>query len=73
LDSKKSRIRHLTKALTWRVLASVTTFTIAYFVLGDVKDATIVTVIEFFLKMVIYYAHERVWYKYGRLGRDDKN
>ena len=73
MDSKKSRIRHLTKALTWRVLASVTTFTIAYFVLGDVKDATIVTVIEFFLKMVIYYAHERVWYKYGRLGRDDKN
>ena len=73
MDSKKSRIRHLTKALTWRVLASVTTFTIAYFVLGDVKDATIVTVIEFFLKMVIYYAHERVWFKYGRLGRDDKN
>jgi uncharacterized membrane protein len=54
-------------------LASVTTFAIAYFVLGDVKDATIVTVIEFFLKMVIYYAHERVWFKYGRLGRDDKH
>ena len=73
MDSKKSRIRHLTKAFTWRVLASVTTFTIAYFVLGDVKEATLVTVIEFFLKMAIYYGHERVWFKYGRLGRDDKN
>ena len=54
-------------------MASATTFGISYLVLDDVKDATIVTVIEFFLKMVIYYAHERVWFKYGRLGRDDKN
>ena len=73
MDSKNSRIRHLTKAFTWRVLASATTFAIAYLVLEDTKKASIVTVIEFFVKMVIYYAHERVWFKYGRLGRDDKN
>jgi uncharacterized membrane protein len=72
VDNRKSRIRHLAKTLTWRLIASATTFTLFYIFTEDVKSAGLVTTIEFFLKMLFYYMHERAWFKYGRLGRDDK-
>ena len=72
MDTQKSRLRHLAKTLTWRIIASLTTFALAYFIFGDVEKATVVMGLEFVLKMVLYYLHERAWFKFGRLGRDDK-
>jgi uncharacterized membrane protein len=51
----------------------MTTFLLAYFYFGDVKGASVVMGLEFVLKMVLYYAHERVWFKYGKLGRNGDN
>jgi len=71
VDNKTSRIRHLAKTLTWRIVASATTFSLFYIFTSDLEGAGIITTIEFFLKMLFYYMHERAWFKYGRLGRDD--
>lgn len=60
-QNKESHIRSLLKTLTWRVLATTTTVTIAYFVFGDISNALKVGGIEFVAKMVIYYLHERAW------------
>jgi uncharacterized membrane protein len=72
-NPKKSRIRHLAKAVTWRVIASGTTFLLAWFFFQDdaqaVQKATSVAVAESVLKMALYYFHERAWYRYGKLGR----
>ena len=72
-NPKKSRIRHLAKAVTWRVIASGTTFLLAWFFFQDdaqaVQKATSVAVAESVLKMALYYFHERAWYRYGNLGR----
>jgi len=72
-NPKKSRIRHLTKAVTWRVIASGTTFLLAWFFFQDdaqaVQKATSVAVAESVLKMALYYFHERAWYRYGNIGR----
>lgn len=56
-----SRTRSLTKALTWRVTATVTTSLISYLVTGEVRTAMIIGGIEFALKLGIYYVHERAW------------
>ena len=73
LNAKKSRIRHLAKAVTWRIIASGTTFLLAWFFFQDdakaVQKATSVAVAESVLKTALYYFHERAWYRYGKLGR----
>lgn len=62
-DSKR---RHIAKTLTWRVIASVTTFLIARWFFSDdpnaTEKATWVALSEAAIKMLLYYFHERAWY-----------
>ena len=64
--------RHLAKTLTWRVLATSDTFLIAWLITGQINWAGAIAGIEVFTKIILYYAHERVWYRYSRLGVIDK-
>ena len=61
LKDHNSRTRSLAKAFTWRVTATLTTALIAYIVTGEVKTAVIIGGVEFVLKFIIYYGHERAW------------
>lgn len=56
--------RSLVKASTWRVIASLDTTIIAYFVTGgDWKQAISIGGFEVLTKFLFYYLHERVWVK----------
>ena len=61
LKDLDSRPRSLAKALMWRITATLITGLIAYIVTGEVKTAVIIVGIEFVLKFIIYYGHERTW------------
>ena len=61
LKDQSSRTRSLAKALTWRITATLTTAAIAYVVTGELKTAAMIGGIEFVLKFMTYYGHERVW------------
>ena len=67
-----SKKRHLTKTITWRFVATTDTFLIAWLITGKVDWAAGIATIEVLTKMILYYWHERIWYKYVRLGRNDK-
>ncbi len=58
---KESHLRSVLKGVTWRILATLTTVTIAFFITGDVKSALTIGGIEFFGKLLLYYLHERAW------------
>ena len=58
---RESHLRSLLKATSWRVIATFTTALIAYFITGEVDTALMIGGIEFFIKFIIYYAHERAW------------
>lgn len=58
---KESHLRTILKTVSWRIIATTTTVTIAYFIFGDIENALKVGGIEFFAKMIIYYVHERAW------------
>lgn len=66
-----SHKRHLAKAVTWRIIASIATAGIAWAfglpprVIGGVFLADLV------IKFVLYYLHERVWYKHIKYGVRD--
>lgn len=74
-----TRRRHIAKTLTWRIIASLTTFFLALFFFKDdpmaASKATGVAVAESIIKMVLYYYHERFWYKsnFGLTSRKSKN
>lgn len=53
--------RTVLKSLTWRITATLTTTSLVYFFTGKLDTAIEVGLIEVFLKMYIYYLHERLW------------
>ena len=60
MDSNK---RSITKALTWRALASLATFIISYIVTGNIAAATGIASVQVVVNLILYYVHERVWNK----------
>lgn len=74
-----SNMRHITKTVTWRIIASVTTFLITLLIFQDDPNATekasFLMGVEALIKMAIYYGHERVWYKinFGVERNDEKD
>jgi len=69
-----SRKRHIAKTITWRIIATATTVVLAWIISGDPMIGLKVGGWEFFIKMVLYYFHERAWYKvdFGLLKRKMK-
>jgi uncharacterized membrane protein len=61
MDNKESHLRSILKTLSWRILATMTTMIIAYFITGTLELALKIGFIEVFAKMIMYYFHERIW------------
>lgn len=66
--SDVSRKRHLAKAVTWRIIASIVTALIAWAFGLPPKAVGAVFVADLIIKFVLYYGHERLWYKYIKYG-----
>ena len=49
------------KTLSWRVIATTTTFVISWVVTGSVLAGGVIASIEFWAKLALYYVHERAW------------
>ncbi len=66
-------LKSISKAITWRIIASVTTFFLALFFFQEdpyaAEKATGVAATEIVLKMLLYYLHERLWntVRWGRM------
>jgi len=58
---KESHLRSILKGLTWRIIASTTILIITYLTTGEMDTAITVAGIEFFVKLLLYYLHERAW------------
>jgi len=55
--------RSIMKTMTWRFLATATTFVISWLMTGSVAIGLGIAGIEFWAKIVLYYLHERAWSK----------
>ena len=51
------------KTMSWRVIATTTTFVISWVVTGSVLAGGVIASIEFWAKLALYYVHERAWSK----------
>ena len=61
--------RHILKTITYRILSSIISFLIGYFVTGNIFIGASFSIIELIIKPFIYFLHERFWYKYVKFGR----
>lgn len=61
--------RTLAKTISWRILAFFISTVILYLFSHDAKKSVVIIGSADFLKVFIYYAHERVWnkIKFGRI------
>lgn len=55
--------RHLLKTITWRIVGTIDTILIGWFVSGDPLIGLTIGSFEIVTKMILYFIHERVWYK----------
>jgi len=55
--------RHLLKTITWRIVGTIDTMLIGWFVSGDPLIGLTIGSFEIVTKMILYFIHERVWYK----------
>ncbi|MCB0580362.1 MAG: DUF2061 domain-containing protein, partial [Phaeodactylibacter sp.] len=64
---KESKLRSILKAVTWRLIATATTFALAFFIFSGtgcddvLQKSSIVAGLELVIKLAIYYLHERAW------------
>ena len=54
--------RHLAKTITWRILGTLDTFLLSWFISNDVTIGFQIGFFELITKMILYYIHERVWF-----------
>jgi uncharacterized membrane protein len=62
--------RHVLKTLTWRIIGTIDTILIGWFVSGDPTIGLSIGGIEVFTKMLLYFFHERAWYKLTDFGEE---
>ena len=63
MKTNLSRKRHILKTITWRILGTIDTIVIGGLITDDWTIGLSIGGIEVISKMILYYIHERVWYK----------
>ena len=57
--------RSFIKSVSWRIIGTVDTILISYFVTGKIDFALSIGMIELITKMGLYVVHERVWNRFS--------
>jgi len=60
--------RHIAKTITWRILGTIDTILLGWFITGSWAIGLSIGGVEMITKMVLYFLHERVWYKWIKFG-----
>jgi uncharacterized membrane protein len=59
--------RHLLKTISYRFLATLTTILTLYFLGVPIEISSLVGFGELLIKPIIYFIHERIWFKWIRI------
>lgn len=62
------RKRHIAKAISYRLLSSFLGFFVVWLSSGSVKVGATFTFAELVYKPLVYYIHERYYYKFVKFG-----
>lgn len=60
--------RHIAKTITWRVVGTIDTIILSWILTGNLKIGVAIGGLEVLTKSLLYFLHERVWYKWVKFG-----
>lgn len=63
--------RHILKTISWRLIGTIDTIFLGWLVTGTLSFGLAIGGIELLTKSILYYAHERFWYKHINYGIDN--
>ena len=69
----ESHVRTIMKALSWRFIATLITFSVAWLATGKLALAVEIGIVDTLIKLGAYYFHERTWIrvKFGTLRKPE--
>lgn len=65
-----SLTRHILKTFSYRILGTLTTVITAYSLGASIEMSSLLGVGELLIKPIIYFLHERIWYKFVRIKKN---
>ncbi|SFT75264.1 Uncharacterized membrane protein [Algoriphagus locisalis] len=68
---KDSNAKSLLKSISWRIVGTIDTIIISYFVTGEFVMALSIGSVEVFSKIILFYFHERIWESVPKVKEDD--
>ena len=68
-----SKRRHILKTITWRIIGTLDTMILSWLITGNWKWGIAIGGVELITKMVLYYLHERAWYRYSKFGINERD
>lgn len=60
--------RHIAKSLSWRIIGTLDTIILSWVITGNLKIGIAIGGVEIISKMILYYLHERAWYRFSKFG-----
>ena len=60
-DRTDKPVKSILKAISWRIVGTIDTMIISYFITGKISFALSIGSLEVFTKTILYYFHERLW------------
>jgi uncharacterized membrane protein len=71
MSYKVSPKRHIAKTISYRLVSTGVGFLIMWWATGNIAFGAAFGAAELVLKPIIYYLHERAWYKWTKFGLID--
>lgn len=53
--------RYLIKSISWRIVGTIDTFILSFFFSSSISFGLKISVIDFLVKLIFYYLHEKIW------------
>lgn len=68
MKDPSSPLRSIVKGLSWRLVSTVILLPIAWYFTGDLAVTGKIGVVDFIIKLGLFYWHERTWHqiKFGK-------
>ena len=64
--------RHILKTISWRIIGTIDTIVLSGIITGSWVLGLTIGGVEIVTKMVLYFLHERAWYKFTKFGVSEK-
>ena len=64
--------RHIAKTISWRIIGTLDTIILSGLITGSWEIGLVIGGVEVITKMVLYFLHERAWYKLSKFGINGK-